>query len=136
MLSYAPGFDGLFTAQTSHTSGAFVDFALSLPSFPEEGEDYSLLELLTGLEALGRNSFQSNRIFIPVLNALNSLFESGGLEELGSDERGADVSVFFPFCVEMGGDVLTLFEPGMGSVYVRSCCWRRAPFRKSRVRRG
>lgn len=78
-------------AQTSHTSGAFVDYALSLPSFHEDGEDYSLLELLNGLEVLWKSSFQANRIFIPVLNALNTLFEPRVLEDLGADERGADV---------------------------------------------
>ena len=80
--------------QTPHSnSGTFVDYALSLPTFPLERSSWALLTLLSDLWDLGKRSFSANQIFIPVLNAVNMLLESGGLDELEADVRGSKMFV-------------------------------------------
>lgn len=85
--------------QTPHSnSGAFVDYALALPTFPTQPTDWALSTLLQNLIDLGKRCFSVNRIFIPVLGAVNTLLESGGLDELEADPRGVEVQVFCLSC--------------------------------------
>ncbi|KAL8277086.1 hypothetical protein RQP46_010514 [Phenoliferia psychrophenolica] len=86
--------EGVVLGLTPHTnSGAFVDYALSLPTFPLSPSEpqWSLSQLFQDLVDLAKRSFASNRIFIPALNAVNTLLESGGLDELESDPRGGEL---------------------------------------------
>ncbi|KAK4700458.1 hypothetical protein P7C70_g5789, partial [Phenoliferia sp. Uapishka_3] len=93
--------EGVLLGLTPHTnSGVFVDHALSLPTFPpttpntntNTTDSYSLFELLRDLVAVGKKSFSSNRIYIPAIGAINTLLESGGMEEVEGDERGVEIA--------------------------------------------
>ncbi|SCV68104.1 BQ2448_225 [Microbotryum intermedium] len=72
--------EGSMMAFTRHSSSTpLIDFAATLPSLQDDHltTEYTLEALIEGLVALGRQHLASNRIFVPVVDALASIVETG-----------------------------------------------------------
>ncbi|SGY17462.1 BQ5605_C015g07787 [Microbotryum silenes-dioicae] len=76
--------EGSVMAFTRHSSSTpLIDFAATLPSLRDDPPtpEYTFEALIEGLVDLGRQHITSNRLFVPVVDALASIVETGFVDE-------------------------------------------------------
>jgi hypothetical protein len=69
-------------------STAFLSYVNGLPVSSSAQSSYSVLELAADLSSLASSNSRSNRIFVPTLNTIATLVESGALTSIAEQPEG------------------------------------------------